>query len=669
MVQQEVPSRERPSQNDVTSSAHDDSADENSSSRDGGEEHSSEGSWPKKDYDDYYLSLGVALQDYKMRNFHQCIPLFQELLENPVVKAGRAKAVNIHTHLAHSFYGTGEKEKAKEHFTNAIQLDPNNEMAHYGLYCLYEEQQDFEEALKHLMTVADDHPNENHINELVDLYMKLERGEEAARFLVQKEKELSAKNPEKHAALILKLKERRSAITGLPDEEEHGETVSSEDAEDEGTALALTLEEVTTVGVEGAEKEGSTAEVTTVDSEGDEEEEETSEEIEQEAEIPSEKEAPADASSPETTLPETDDEGPTFQEEEEEPEESKEETKEERAQLQMKKEWIAKAKLELVKKRAKEQKRLDAFFEDEAESKEEQETPESDEKTDIPERQDERVLEEKKERGPLQHISKLGLDLIKEKVEELEGDREQLKRREKQLEDQARRNALKEEELEALRKQLDQRKKDILKLEKKTMEKIKHAQEMIREERGRLKGKEETPLQEEGVEPAETVDEVAGKGTIPEEKEGDQKDVEESLESSSEEEKTPQPPTREFHSKGAEEFFLEGNRFLRERLYESAVSLYRKALQLEPDVAGVWNNMGVAFDEMGMTSKARLCYDEAIKLEESYGDAYLNKGYNLLKNNLYESALAAFEKVQEITPSIKEAREYSEFCKMKLGRV
>ena len=393
-------------------------------------------------------------------------------------------------------------------------------------------------------------------------------------------------------------------------------------------------------------------------------EEEPAEEKVEEPETRGEKVVPVEVPAPEISPGDASEEKSALKKEEE-PKESKEEVEEDRAQAQMEKEWVARVRIEREQKKERKAERLDIFFREAGWQKE----TGTDKKTGMAERQKGDLHDEKKEHEPPRNISKLGLHLIKEKMEELGGEREQLKRREKQLEDQTRLNALKEEELETLRKQLDQRKKDILKLEKNIMEKIKHAQEMMKEERGRLREQEKNLLGKEGEEPAEISEEEAGKGTIPEEKEGDQKDVKEALESSSEEERGPQPPTRKFRSKEAETLFLDGNRFFRERLYESAVSLYRKALQLEPDVAEIWNNMGVAFDEMGMTTKARLCYDEAIKLEESYCDAYLNKGYNLLKNKLYESALAAFEKVQEITPSIEEAKEYSEFCKIKLGSI
>jgi len=725
MVQEEGPSREHPSHDDVTGSPHGDPTDENPSSRDRGKER-----WSKKDYDNYYLSLGVALQDYKMRNFQECIPLFQELLENPVVKSGRAKAVNILTHLAHSFYGTGEKEKAKEYFTNAIQLDPNNEMAHYGLYCLYEEQQDFEEALKNLRTVAEEHLNESYINELVDFYIKQEREDEATRFLEQKEKDLSAKNPEKHAALIQKLKERRVALTGIPDKEKHEETVGTEGAEDEVTPTGVTpvgiadaegaedevtptavtpvgiadaeeaedevtptavtpvgiadAEEaedevtptaVTPVGIadaEEAEDEVTPTAVTPVGTEGAEEtvgtegagvKEEPAEEKFEEPETQGEKVLPVEVPAPEISPGEASEEKSALKKEEE-PKESKEEMEEDRARARMEKEWVARVRLERKQKEGRKAERFDIFFREAGWQK----GTGTDKKTGMAERQKGEFHEEKEERKLPQDISKLRLHLIKEKIEELEGEREQLKRRGKQLEDQARLNALKEEELEALRKQLGKRKNDILALEKKSMEKIKHVREMMKEERGRLSEKEKSLLEKEEGKMGELSEEREGKQPVPERTEEYQKDVKEALESSPKKEIPPQP-TREFRSKEAESLFLNGNHSFRERLYESAISLYRKALQLEPDVAEIWNNMGVAFDEMGMTTKARLCYDEAIKLEERYCDAYLNKGYNLLKNKLYESALAAFEKVQEITPSIEEAKEYSEFCKIKLGSI
>jgi len=258
---------------------------------------------------------------------------------------------------------------------------------------------------------------------------------------------------------------------------------------------------------------------------------------------------------------------------------------------------------------------------------------------------------------------------ITQELEELE----QLRSREKQVEDQARLNAQKAEELERKEKELEQRKKEILDFEKSTIEKMKQAKEMMKEERGRLREREkELARQDEKMAREEPLKEPEKDEHVREESTVDIEETEVVVEEharETEEKRVPTPLAREFRSKEAENLFMEGNRFFRERLYESALSFYRKALQLEPDRAEIWNNMGVAFDEMGMSIKARQCYDEAIKLGEGYCDAYLNKGYNLLKSNLYESALTVFGKVFEIDPTVEEAREFHEFCKIKLGRL
>lgn len=96
-------------------------------------------------------------------------------------------------------------------------------------------------------------------------------------------------------------------------------------------------------------------------------------------------------------------------------------------------------------------------------------------------------------------------------------------------------------------------------------------------------------------------------------------------------------------SKEADALFQEGE-------YKEAIKLYNKVIKLTPNNNIIWNNMGLAFDNLKKHDKAIKCYDKAIEIKTDYANAWNNKGFVLHKLKRYDEALECFEKAIELDP-------------------
>ena len=83
---------------------------------------------------------------------------------------------------------------------------------------------------------------------------------------------------------------------------------------------------------------------------------------------------------------------------------------------------------------------------------------------------------------------------------------------------------------------------------------------------------------------------------------------------------------------------------------EAAIDAYNKAIELNPTLAGSYNNRGSAKDNLGRSEEAIADYDRAIELDPDYAEAYYNRGN--AKNNLDrpEEAIADYDRAIELNP-------------------
>ncbi|HQQ00110.1 MAG TPA: tetratricopeptide repeat protein [bacterium] len=80
------------------------------------------------------------------------------------------------------------------------------------------------------------------------------------------------------------------------------------------------------------------------------------------------------------------------------------------------------------------------------------------------------------------------------------------------------------------------------------------------------------------------------------------------------------------------------NLYLKQGDLERAHFEYRQALDLNPGLAGAYNNLGVTYENMGRVEDAMAAYQEAIRVGD-HTDSYYNLGVLLEKRGKWEDAL------------------------------
>lgn len=86
----------------------------------------------------------------------------------------------------------------------------------------------------------------------------------------------------------------------------------------------------------------------------------------------------------------------------------------------------------------------------------------------------------------------------------------------------------------------------------------------------------------------------------------------------------------------------------RDRKLDEAKQCYFAYLELHPDAAFVWNNLGNIYHAHKEFQHAVHCYYEAIDHQPDYPEAYYNLGLALLKLDRYEEAISAFDALLQL---------------------
>ncbi|MBE9007327.1 tetratricopeptide repeat protein [Fortiea sp. LEGE XX443] len=88
---------------------------------------------------------------------------------------------------------------------------------------------------------------------------------------------------------------------------------------------------------------------------------------------------------------------------------------------------------------------------------------------------------------------------------------------------------------------------------------------------------------------------------------------------------------------------------------DAAVAVYKKAIQLNPNLALAYNNLGIALRKQKKLDAAVAAYQKAIQLNPNLALAYNNLGVALREQNKLDAAVAAFQKAIQLNPNYTEA--------------
>lgn len=95
----------------------------------------------------------------------------------------------------------------------------------------------------------------------------------------------------------------------------------------------------------------------------------------------------------------------------------------------------------------------------------------------------------------------------------------------------------------------------------------------------------------------------------------------------------------------------QGKLFLMSKKYELAIASYDAVLEIKPDDPGVWNDLGLALNDLERDEEALFSYEKALQYKPDSHAAWHNRGVVLGNLERYEDAIASYEKALQYKPS------------------
>src|SRR5947209_4358891 len=92
-----------------------------------------------------------------------------------------------------------------------------------------------------------------------------------------------------------------------------------------------------------------------------------------------------------------------------------------------------------------------------------------------------------------------------------------------------------------------------------------------------------------------------------------------------------------------EDYFKTANDLETQGKYKETISYYNQAIKYQPGYVEAYHHKGVVLGKLGKWQEGIVAYDSAIKYKPDYADAYYNKGVVYHKQNKYQEAIAAYD--------------------------
>ena len=106
------------------------------------------------------------------------------------------------------------------------------------------------------------------------------------------------------------------------------------------------------------------------------------------------------------------------------------------------------------------------------------------------------------------------------------------------------------------------------------------------------------------------------------------------------------------HSKGTEQMMV--------KKYKEAIVFFRRAIDLNPDFAEAYYNLGIAYEELGQHEDSVETLKKAIQLTPENANAHYALGYAYYRLKRYKESIDAFERSLALKPG-------NAFARSKLG--
>ena len=116
----------------------------------------------------------------------------------------------------------------------------------------------------------------------------------------------------------------------------------------------------------------------------------------------------------------------------------------------------------------------------------------------------------------------------------------------------------------------------------------------------------------------------------------------------------------------AADYTARGNTFYRQGEYHRAIDMYEAALTLNPLAVKARNNLGSAYLQLTMDDRAAAAFEEALRLDDSYGLAYYNLACVQARAGNVNGAAAYLRQAAAIEPQVRDwARTDSDFARVR----
>ena len=107
----------------------------------------------------------------------------------------------------------------------------------------------------------------------------------------------------------------------------------------------------------------------------------------------------------------------------------------------------------------------------------------------------------------------------------------------------------------------------------------------------------------------------------------------------------------------AENFFAQGLLHHQNNNLELAINLYNKVLKINPIHYPAYNNLGAAYQKLGLLQKAKDCYKKLIEIKPNDAIACSNLGVLFKDLNDYDKGIKSLTKAIEINPNYSSAQK------------
>ncbi len=100
----------------------------------------------------------------------------------------------------------------------------------------------------------------------------------------------------------------------------------------------------------------------------------------------------------------------------------------------------------------------------------------------------------------------------------------------------------------------------------------------------------------------------------------------------------------------AEMLFFQGTRYMEAGDVTNAEACFKKAVQIAPDFAEAYANLGLLLDRQTVKKAAEVCYRRSIELNPTYSETHLNLGALLANEKRFSEAEEAYRQAISLSP-------------------